>query len=80
VGRSLSKAVGAQERAVAQLSSGPGNLIGQAEKLKKMGIRTKKEIPSSFRSEEVSPNVTNPEQSKLSFEEVSRDEVPRRSA
>jgi len=80
VGRSLSKAVGAQERAVAQLSSGPGNLIGQAEKLKKMGIRTKKEIPSSFRSEEGSPNVTNPEQSKLSFEEVSRDEVPRRSA
>jgi len=80
VGRSLSKAVGAQERAVAQLSSGPGNLIGQAEKLKKMGIRTKKEIPSSFRSEEGSPNVTNPEQSKLSFEEVSRDKVPRRSA
>jgi len=80
VGRSLSKAVGAQERAVAQLSSGPGNLIGQAEKLKKMGIRTKKEIPSSFRSEEGSPNVTNPEQSKLSFEEVSRDEVPRKSA
>ena len=45
VGKSLTKAMGAHERAVGQLSSGPGNLVGQAEKLKSMGIRTKKDIP-----------------------------------
>ncbi|MEK9773151.1 MAG: DNA recombination protein RmuC [Opitutae bacterium] len=48
VGKSLGKAMGAHERAVGQLSTGPGNLVGQAEKLKSMGIRTKKDIPASF--------------------------------
>lgn len=50
VGKSLNKALGAHDRAVGQLSTGPGNLIGQAEKLQAMGIRTKKEIPPSFLS------------------------------
>ena len=48
IGKSLHKAMGAHEKAVGQLSNGPGNLLGQAEKLKKMGIRTKKEVPPSF--------------------------------
>ena len=48
VGKSLHKALGAHDRAIGQLSTGPGNLIGQAEKLQAMGIRTKKEIPPSF--------------------------------
>ena len=50
VGKSLHKALGAHDRAIGQLSTGPGNLIGQAEKLQAMGIRTKKEIPPSFLS------------------------------
>jgi len=69
VGKSLDKAVGAHERAVGQLSTGPGNLIGQAEKLKSMGIRTKKEIPSSFAEnrEEIIEEETD--QSELSFDQ-----------
>jgi DNA recombination protein RmuC len=51
VGKSLQKALGAHDRAIGQLSTGPGNLIGQAEKLQAMGIRTKKEIPPSFLSD-----------------------------
>ena len=31
-----------------RLSSGSGHLVGQVEKLRKMGIQTKKELPSSF--------------------------------
>ena len=50
VGKSLHKALGAHDRAIGQLSTGPGNLIGQAEKLQAMGIRKKKEIPPSFLS------------------------------
>jgi len=51
IGKSLQKAVGAHEKAVGQLSIGSGNLIGQAKKLKAMGIRTKKEVPSNFSQE-----------------------------
>ena len=31
-----------------KLSTGKGNLIGQAERLKKLGISTKKELPEKF--------------------------------
>jgi len=71
IGKSLNKAVGAHEKAVAQLSTGPGNLLGQAEKLKAMGVRTKKEIPSSFSSGEELETV---EQADLPFEVDSEEE------
>ena len=66
VGKSLGKAVGAHERAVGQLSTGPGNLIGQAEKLKAMGIRSKKEIPSSFLASQ--DNGEAEDQSQIEFD------------
>jgi len=75
IGKSLNKAVGAHEKAVAQLSTGPGNLLGQAEKLKAMGVRTKKEIPSSFSSGEELETV---EQADLPFEVDSEEEETNR--
>jgi len=51
IGKALGKATDAHEKAFSQLSSGSGNLVGQVEKLKAMGIRTKKELPQSFSSE-----------------------------
>jgi DNA recombination protein RmuC len=75
VGKNLNKAVGAHERAVGQLSTGPGNLIGQAEKLKAMGIRSKKEIPASYlKSQEIKQSQ---DQSEIGFDS---DENERESA
>ena len=51
VGKALGKASEAHDKAVSQLSTGPGNLVGQVEKLKAMGIRTKKELPATFAKE-----------------------------
>lgn len=51
VGKALGKASEAHGKAVSQLSTGPGNLVGQVEKLKAMGIRTKKELPATFAKE-----------------------------
>jgi DNA recombination protein RmuC len=51
VGKALGKASEAHDKAVSQLSTGPGNLVGQVEKLKAMGIRTKKELPTTFAKE-----------------------------
>ena len=73
IGKSLHKAVGAHEKAVGQLSIGPGNLIGQAEKLKAMGIRTKKEVPASF-------NQGEQLETEFSFENDTSDESDRQSA
>ena len=51
IGKALGKATDAHEKAFSQLSTGPGNLVGQVEKLKAMGIRTKKELPQTFAKE-----------------------------
>ena len=51
IGKALGKASDAHDKAVSQLSTGPGNLIGQVEKLKAMGIRTKKDLPGTFAKE-----------------------------
>ena len=69
IGKALGKATDAHEKAFSQLSSGSGNLVGQVEKLKAMGIRTKKEIPQSF-SRELEANQeelvdSSPEQTTL---------------
>jgi len=73
IGKSLHKAVGAHEKALGQLSIGPGNLIGQAEKLKAMGIRTKKEVPPSF-------NKGQQLETEFSFQNDASDENDRQSA
>jgi DNA recombination protein RmuC len=69
IGKALGKATDAHEKAFSQLSTGPGNLVGQVEKLKAMGIRTKKELPQSF-SRELEANQeelvdSSPEQTTL---------------
>ena len=48
IGKALGKASSAHQTAVERLSTGSGHLVGQVEKLRKMGIQTKKELPSSF--------------------------------
>jgi DNA recombination protein RmuC len=48
IGKALEKASSAHQTAVERLSTGSGHLVGQVEKLRKMGIQTKKELPSSF--------------------------------
>ena len=48
LGNSLGKASERYEQAMGKLSTGKGNLIGQAERLKKLGISTKKELPEKF--------------------------------
>ena len=69
IGKALGKASEAHDKAVSQLSTGPGNLVGQVEKLKAMGIRTKKDLPPSF-SRELETNQqesadSSPEQTTL---------------
>jgi DNA recombination protein RmuC len=79
VGKSLNKAAGAHERAIGQLSTGPGNLIGQAEKLKAMGVRTKKDIPSSYVDANTN-DLVEEEHSKLTFSKDETDEENQLSA
>lgn len=50
VGDSLDKAKKAYKDSFDQLSTGDGNLIGQAVKLKKLGIRNKKSLPGDLES------------------------------
>ena len=48
IGKALQKAADIHEKAIGQLSTGTGNLIGRVEKLRSLGIRAKKELPASF--------------------------------
>jgi len=48
IGSSLNKASEKYNQALGKLSAGKGNLISQAEKLKKLGISTKKGLPEKF--------------------------------
>ena len=48
VGKALSQATRAHEDAVAQLSTGRGNVLGQVEKLKSMGAKTGKSLGVDF--------------------------------
>lgn len=47
----LIRAKQSYESAYGQLKSGRGNLIGQAEKLRELGVKSKKNLPSSFLEE-----------------------------
>jgi DNA recombination protein RmuC len=78
MGKSLQKAVGAHEKAVGQLSTGPGNLIGQAEKLKAMGVRTKKDLPTGF-IDENERDLEPKQQPELSFSKDPTDSDNRQS-
>ncbi len=67
IGKALGKASSAHQTAVERLSTGSGHLVGQVEKLRKMGIQTKKEIPSSF-SQVTEKNEANEEEFTLEGE------------
>lgn len=45
IGTNIEKAQSSYDLALKQLKKGPGNLVGQAEKLRKLGVKTKKNIP-----------------------------------
>ena len=57
VGRHLTQAQGAHETAMGRLSQGGGNLLGQADKLKKLGARTQKSIAVEFDEEREPPAI-----------------------
>mgnify|MGYP002036857719 CR=1 FL=1 len=67
IGKALGKASSAHQTAVERLSTGSGHLVGQVEKLRKMGIQTKKELPSSF-SQITENNEANEEEFTLEGE------------
>ena len=67
IGKALDKASSAHQTAVERLSTGSGHLVGQVEKLRKMGIQTKKELPSSF-SKITENNEANEEEFTLESE------------
>lgn len=50
VGRRLNQAQESYEKAQRQLVYGNGNLVGQAQKLKQLGVTSKKEVPSHLLS------------------------------
>jgi DNA recombination protein RmuC len=52
IGDHLNRADKAYHEAIAKLSTGRGNLIGQAEKLRKLGIDVKETIPEKFISDQ----------------------------
>ena len=51
IGDHLKKADNAYQEAVSKLSKGPGHLVGQAEKLRKLGLDVNKKIPEKFISD-----------------------------
>jgi DNA recombination protein RmuC len=55
IGDQLNRAQTSYETAFGQLSKGRGNLIGQAEKLKELGVKSKKSLPTTL-VEEASEN------------------------
>lgn len=59
VGKSINKSQENYNNAMNQLKTGPGNLIGQVEKLKKLGVKTQKTIPSQFLDYEENEVIDN---------------------
>src|SRR5690348_4323944 len=45
IGKHINKTQAAYDNAIKQLNSGSGNLVGQAQKLKNLGLKSNKEIP-----------------------------------
>lgn len=71
VGKGLNSASASYDKAMKQLSEGPGNLVGRTEKLRKLGVKASKALPpkivaaaraseedgEKFIQDEISPNV-----------------------
>ncbi|MBS0626877.1 MAG: DNA recombination protein RmuC [Verrucomicrobia bacterium] len=57
VEKSLKNTTDHFEKAMTKLSSGRGNLVKKADDLKKLGLKTKKQIPSEYLDEEIVENV-----------------------
>ena len=53
IGDQINRAQTTYETALGQLSRGRGNLIGQAEKLKDLGVKSKKDLPVSLLDESI---------------------------
>ncbi len=51
IDKHLDRARNSYETAFKKLSSGRGNLVGQAEKLRELGVKTKKQLPQSLLEE-----------------------------
>ncbi len=49
IGSRLEQAQKSYNKSIGQLSEGPGNLIGQAEKLKSLGLKTNKSLPEGLK-------------------------------
>lgn len=48
VGKNIARAQKSYDEAFGQLSTGRDNLVGQADKLKKLGVKVKKELPANL--------------------------------
>lgn len=61
IGKSISKSMSSYNDALSQLKDGRGNLVVQATKLKNLGLKTQKNIPDTFFSNEIDINNENEE-------------------
>jgi DNA recombination protein RmuC len=52
VGDKIEKANKSYQNAYSQLATGPGNLLNQANELKKLGVKSKKQLARQIESEE----------------------------
>ena len=50
IGTNIDKVARSYQQAFSQLKEGKGNLISKAEKLRTLGIKAKKELPSGLQS------------------------------
>jgi len=60
VGARLSQAQASYDGAMAKLSTGRGNLLGQIDKLKELGAKTTKSMPIEYDGEDDAPEVLSP--------------------
>lgn len=65
LGRRIDQAKITYDEAMGKLSKGRGNLVGQAEKLKVMGAKTAKSVPSELRLEEEAVALPAPEAAEV---------------
>ncbi len=59
VGKHINKSQQSYNAAIGQLNSGSGNLIGQALKLKNLGLKSNKEIPAAMLPTDFEPEQTS---------------------
>lgn len=61
VGKGIGSASASYDKAMKQLSEGPGNLVGRTEKLRKLGIKASKALPPKFAAAAALPDEDPPE-------------------